>query len=164
MTTGAAPSTDEATRVWAMMREFVERNSPRHRLRQALGDGLAKGRSKVQVLLMLDEGPRSLSDIAEAQRIDPPYATAIVDQLEFLGLAARAPDATDRRRKVVTLTEAGRSAVVTARQILAEPPAVLSALPPADLSRLAAALDRLGGTDSAPRSPRPSPDSSPPRR
>lgn len=143
MTASAAQPADEAARVWAMMRDFVERNSPRHRLRQALGDGLAKGRSKVQVLLMLGEGPRSLSDIAEAQRIDPPYATAIVDQLELLGLAARTPDPADRRRKVVTLTEAGRSAVSTAQEIMDQPPAALSDLSPEDLSRLAAALGRL---------------------
>jgi DNA-binding MarR family transcriptional regulator len=143
MTTSAAQPADDAARVWAMMRDFVERNSPRHRLRQALGDGLAKGRSKVQVLLMLGEGPRSLSDIAEAQRIDPPNATAIVDQLELLGLAARTPDPADRRRKVVTLTESGRSAVITAQEIMDQPPAALSDLSPEDLSSLAAALDRL---------------------
>jgi DNA-binding MarR family transcriptional regulator len=143
MTTSAAQPADDAARVWAMMRDFVERNSPRHRLRQALGDGLAKGRSKVQVLLMLGEGPRSLSDIAEAQRIDPPYATAIVDQLELLGLAARTPDPADRRRKVVTLTESGRSAVITAQEIMDQPPAALSDLSPEDLSSLAAALGRL---------------------
>jgi DNA-binding MarR family transcriptional regulator len=137
-------TTDDAADVWALMRDFVERHSPRHRLRQALGDGLAKGRSKVQVLLMLGEGPRSLSDIAEAQRIDPPYATAIVDQLEQLGMAVRAADPADRRRKVVTLTEAGRAAVATAREIMAEPPAPLAALSPAELAQLAVALKRLG--------------------
>jgi DNA-binding MarR family transcriptional regulator len=136
-------TTDDAAQVWALMRDFVERHSPRHRLRQALGDGLAKGRSKVQVLLMLGDGPHSLSDIAEAQRIDKPYATAIVDQLEQLGLATRTSDPDDRRRKMVTLTPAGRSAVVTARDIMDEPPAVLAGLSPAELTQLAAALGRL---------------------
>jgi DNA-binding MarR family transcriptional regulator len=136
-------TTDDDAQVWALMRDFVERHSPRHRLRQALGDGLAKGRSKVQVLLMLGEGPRSLSDIAEAQRIDKPYATAIVDQLEQLGMAVRTSDPDDRRRKVVTLTEAGRSAVTIARDIMDEPPAALSGLSPTELSQLASALARL---------------------
>ncbi|MFI6078856.1 MarR family winged helix-turn-helix transcriptional regulator [Actinoplanes sp. NPDC051343] len=136
-------TTDDAAQVWALMRDFVERHSPRHRLRQALGDGLAKGRSKVQVLLMLGDGPHSLSDIAEAQRIDKPYATAIVDQLEQLGLATRTSDPDDRRRKMVALTQAGRSAVVIARDIMDEPPAVLAGLSPAELTQLAAALGRL---------------------
>jgi DNA-binding MarR family transcriptional regulator len=138
-----AQPTDDAARVWAMMRDFVELHSPRHRLRQMLGDGLGKGRTKVQVLLMLGEGPRSLSDIAEAQRIDKPYATALVDQLEQLGLAVRAADPDDRRRKVVTLTGAGRSAVGVVREIIDEPPAALSGLSPQELSQLAAALGRL---------------------
>jgi DNA-binding MarR family transcriptional regulator len=136
-------TTDDTAQVWALMRDFVERHSPRHRLRQALGDGLAKGRSKVQVLLMLGEGPHSLSDIAEAQRIDKPYATAIVDQLEQLGLATRTSDPDDRRRKVVTLTETGRSAVATARDIMDEPPPALAGLSPDELTHLAAALSRL---------------------
>jgi DNA-binding MarR family transcriptional regulator len=136
-------TTDDAARVWALMRDFVERHSPRYRLRAALGDGLGKGRSKMQVLLMLGEGPRSLSDLAEAVRIDKPYATAIVDQLEQLGMATRAADPDDRRRKVVTLTEAGRSAVAVARDIVTEPPAALSGLSAEELSQLAATLTRL---------------------
>jgi DNA-binding MarR family transcriptional regulator len=136
-------SGDDAARVWALMRDFVEEFSPRHRLRAALGDGLAKGRGKVLVLLMLGDRPHSLSDIAEAQRIDPPYATAIVDRLESLGLAARTPDPADRRRKVVTLTEAGRRAVQTARAIIAEPPPPLAALSADRLAQLAGALERL---------------------
>jgi DNA-binding MarR family transcriptional regulator len=143
MDTGPAQPDADAARVWAAMREFVERHSPKYRLRQALGDGLAKGRSKVNVLLMLGDGARSLTDIAEAQRIDPPYATAIVDQLESLGLAVRTADPADRRRKVVSLTDAGRAAVATARDIIAEPPAALTELPPTDLTTLAAVLDRL---------------------
>ncbi|HEY0534993.1 MAG TPA: MarR family transcriptional regulator [Actinoplanes sp.] len=138
-------TTDDAAQVWALMRDFVERQSPRHRLRQALGDSLAKGRSKVQVLLMLGEGPHSLSDIAEAQSIDKPYATAIVDQLEQLGLATRTSDPDDRRRKVVTLTASGRSAALTARDIMDEPPAALADLSPDELARLAADLGRLSG-------------------
>lgn len=143
MDSGPAQQHEDAARVWAAMRDFVDRNSPKHRLRQALGDGLAKGRGKVMVLLMLGEGPRSLGDIAEAQRIDPPYATAIVDQLESLGLAARTADPADRRRKVVTLTALGRASVATAREIIAEPPAALVELTPAELAQFAAILNRL---------------------
>lgn len=132
----------DAARVWTLMAGFVERHSPRHRLRRELGDGLAKGRGKVMALIMLASGPRSLSDIAETQGIDPPYATAIVDQLESLGLAVREPDAQDRRRKVVTLTPAGHAAAATARDIMSEPPAELAALSPEDLTALADILTR----------------------
>lgn len=133
----------DAEQVWALMSGFVERHSAKHRLRAALGDGLAKGRSKVMVLIMLGDGPRSLSEIAEAQRVDPPYATAIVDQLESLGLAVRALDPQDRRRKVVNLTAAGRKAAATAREIAGEPPEELATLDPAELDALAGILARL---------------------
>jgi DNA-binding MarR family transcriptional regulator len=133
----------DAARVWELMTGFVERHSPRHRLRRALGDDLAKGRTKVMVLLMLGEGPRSLGDIAEAQRIDPPYATAIVDHLEARGLATRAADSADRRRKVVTLTPKGRAAAATAREIVTEPPAAMDGLSPDELTALAGILTRL---------------------
>ena len=104
MSTGPSPQHEAATEVWALMQSFVGDHSPRHRLRERLGVGLAKGRSKVMALLMLADAPRSLAEIADAQRIDRPYATAIVDQLEALGLAERTADARDRRRKFVALT------------------------------------------------------------
>jgi DNA-binding MarR family transcriptional regulator len=125
------------------MQSFVGEHSPRHRLRERLGTGLAKGRSKVMALLMLAEKPRSLAEIAEAQHIDRPYATAIVDQLEALGLAERSADATDRRRKLVALTQAGVEAATTAREIIAAPPAALAALTADELTQLAAILGRL---------------------
>jgi len=137
------PSPDAAAHVWALIQAFVDEHSPRHRLRERLGTDLGRGRLKLKALLQLDGGPCSLGDIAEVQRIDPPNVTAIVDQLESLGLAARAPDPVDRRRKVVTLTPAGRRAAAVAREVIAEPPAPLAGLTPGELAQLAALLGRL---------------------
>jgi len=143
MSTEPSPPHDAATEVWALMQSFVGDHSPRHRLRERLGTPLAKGRSKVMALLMLAEEPRSLAEIADAQRIDRPYATAIVDQLEALGLAERSADVSDRRRKLVALTPAGLAAAVTAREIIATPPAALTELTADELAQLAALLSRL---------------------
>jgi DNA-binding MarR family transcriptional regulator len=49
----------------------------------------------------------------------------------------------DNRRKLVKLTAAGREAAALAERILAEPPAALTALPPADLAYLDELLARL---------------------
>jgi DNA-binding MarR family transcriptional regulator len=125
------------------MRDFTDQYSPRHELRRRLGGGLAKGRGKVMTLVRLGDGPLSLGEIAEAQHIDRPYATAIVDQLESLGLVERTGDPADRRRKLVALTEAGREAVAVAAEIMAAPPAPFDELTRAELAQLGALLLRL---------------------
>jgi DNA-binding MarR family transcriptional regulator len=125
------------------MREFVDRHSPRHRLRARLGDGLGKGRKKIMVLVQLGAGPLTAGEIAEAHGIDRPYATAIVDQLEADGLAGRTADPADRRRKLVALTPKGRIAAAAAKEIIQAPPAVLAELTPDELAQLGGMLARL---------------------
>jgi DNA-binding MarR family transcriptional regulator len=138
----ASPTqTEVAARVWAAMRAFVTANDRNRELQEGLG--LGRGTSRVKVLLMLLGGPATLRDIAEANQIDAPYATVIVDKLVSLGLVERSAHPDGRRRKLVTLTEAGREAVQRAKRILAEPPASLTALAPADLDLLDEVLSRL---------------------
>jgi DNA-binding MarR family transcriptional regulator len=85
----------------------------------------------------------TLREIAEANGVDAPYATVIVDKLVSRGLAERTAHPDDNRRKLVKLTAAGREAAARAEQILAEPPAPLVALAPADLAVLDRVLTRL---------------------
>lgn len=60
------------------------------------------------VLGRLDrEGPQSVSELAAAERIRPQSMAQTVGDLEAEGLVSRRPDAEDRRRAVVELTEAG---------------------------------------------------------
>jgi DNA-binding MarR family transcriptional regulator len=133
--------TEVAARVWAAMRAFVTANDRNRELQEGLG--LGRGTGRVKVLLMLLGGPATLRDIAEANQIDAPYATVIVDKLVSLGLVERSAHPDGRRRKLVTLTEAGREAVQRAKRILAEPPVSLTALAPADLDLLDEVLSRL---------------------
>jgi DNA-binding MarR family transcriptional regulator len=138
----ASPTqTEVAARVWAAMRAFVTANDRNRELQEGLG--LGRGTGRVKVLLMLLNGPATLRDIAEANQIDAPYATVIVDKLVSLGLAQRSAHPDGRRRKLVTLTEAGQEAVERAKRILSKPPASLTALAPADLDLLDEALSRL---------------------
>lgn len=130
-----------AARVWAAMHAFVMANDRNRELQEGLG--LGRGTGRVKVLLTLLDGPATLRDIAEANQIDAPYATVIVDRLVRLGLAARTDHPGGRRRKLVSLTEAGQQAVEQARRILFEPPACLAALAPADLDLLERIFSRL---------------------
>jgi DNA-binding MarR family transcriptional regulator len=130
-----------AERAWASMRAFVEDNSPKGALRDRLGLGMGGGR--IKVLLKLTNGPMSLGEIAETHGVDAPYATIIVDKLESLGMVERTPCADDRRRKLVSLTPAGREAVKIANETFAAPPTALSKLSAAELDELNALLIRL---------------------
>jgi DNA-binding MarR family transcriptional regulator len=136
--------TEVAARVWLAMHAFVIANDRNRELQEALGVG--RGTGRVKVLLMLLGGPATLREIAQANQIDAPYATVIVDKLVSLGLVGRTPHPDGHRRKLVELTEAGQEAVERAKRILSEPPAGLAALAPADLDLLEEVLSRLASS------------------
>jgi DNA-binding MarR family transcriptional regulator len=143
VTSAQSPDNDVATRVWTVLKTFVDDNEPRQQLQEILG--LGRGFGRVKLLLLLVETPLTLRDIAEARGIDAPYATVIVDKLEGLGLAERTPHPDDHRRKLVQLTSTGREAARLAARVLAEPPRSLASLPPGDLAHLEDVLTRLTG-------------------
>jgi DNA-binding MarR family transcriptional regulator len=142
MTAASPPPAELAARVWSALQDFVTAQDRRRELREALG--LGRGTGRVTVLLALTSGPMTLRDIAEANGVDAPYATVIVDKLASRGLVQRTAHPDDNRRKLVVLTAAGREAAALAERILAEPPAALAGLPPSDLACLGAILHRLG--------------------
>jgi DNA-binding MarR family transcriptional regulator len=68
------------------------------------------GLSQAAVLGRLDrEGPRSVSDLAAAERMRPQSMAQTVGELESSGLVARRADPDDRRRALVELTDHGRA-------------------------------------------------------
>jgi DNA-binding MarR family transcriptional regulator len=141
MTETSPPPAELAARVWSALQAFVDAQDRRRELREALD--LGRGLGRVTVLLELTRRPMTLRDVAEANGVDAPYATVIVDKLESRGLVRRTAHPDDARRKLVVLTAAGREAAELARRILTEPPAELAALPPADLALLDEILARL---------------------
>lgn len=138
-----SPAPDSPDHVWVLMREFVERYSPKEQLLEQLGPKVGSGRGKVYTLMRLAEGPLGQGEIADVIGVDRPYATVIVNQLEAEGLAERTTDPEDRRRKIVAITPAGRKAVRTAHRVLKTAPPELAALDAKALRQLAALLGRL---------------------
>jgi len=59
---------------------------------------------------MTAEGSR-LTELAHGANMTPQAMGELVDELEGLGYVARKPDPTDRRAKLITLTETGRQCV-----------------------------------------------------
>jgi DNA-binding MarR family transcriptional regulator len=143
----AEPPTEAAQRAWALMHGFVEAHSRRGDLAEALGFRLGAGRGKV--LFRLRDEALTLRQLADFIGADAPYTTVIVDKLEAHGLVERLPHPEDRRRKLVTLTPAGRQAIATADAILLRPPEAFGSLPVQDLEELSGLLGRLIAADGA---------------
>jgi DNA-binding MarR family transcriptional regulator len=133
-------STDPRTaaRVWQNMRTLVV---DQHDRRKAVREALDMSFIRAKALRFLAAGPMSMRELAERLAIDRPYTTLIVDDLQRRGLVERRVDRTDRRARIVTITELGRNAAELADRIIGEPPEPLLALPAADLET----LDRIIG-------------------
>jgi DNA-binding MarR family transcriptional regulator len=98
------------------------------------------------VLGRLDrEGPRSVSELAVAERVRPQSMAQTVGDLEADGLVERRPDPADGRRATVSLTRQGRATLEADRRQregwLAE--AIEGDLTPDEQAVLRAAVDLL---------------------
>jgi DNA-binding MarR family transcriptional regulator len=74
----------------------------------ALAPYAINGRELAVLLVLADGQPASQQQAAQRLAIDRTTMVAMLDTLEGKGLVSRHPDADDRRRNVVELTEAGR--------------------------------------------------------
>lgn len=73
---------------------------------------------QAMVLARVGEGPLPTKEIAQHLRCDPSNATGLIDQLERRGLVDRSTPPDDRRKRVVGVTEAGRSVVTLLREAM----------------------------------------------
>jgi DNA-binding MarR family transcriptional regulator len=103
--------------------------------------GLSFG--KIRALRRIARRPMPMSELASLLTVDPPNLTPVVDDLERAGLVERQPHLTDRRVKLVVATAEGTALAQTADEILARPPARLSALPAEELDNLVRILGLL---------------------
>lgn len=105
--------------------------------------GLTPERASVLSVLAFG-GPRTIGQLARAERVSPPAITRIVDGLENAGLAERARGIDDRRVVRVTVTAEGRRLMERGRarrvEVLA---ARLRSLPAVDVRSLEAATEVL---------------------
>ncbi len=74
----------------------------------ALAPYVINGRELAVLLVLADGQPASQQQAAQRLAIDRTTMVAMLDTLEGKGLVSRHPDADDRRRNVVELTEAGQ--------------------------------------------------------
>lgn len=111
---------------------------------EALGRVGAR-RAHVCVLATLAEfGAHSQADLGRRCGIDRSDVVALINELAGAGFVARAPDASDRRRNVITLTAAGQRQLENLLALL-EPSqdALLVGLSPAERTQLTTLLTRV---------------------
>jgi len=99
--------------------------------------------SRIRILMRLSRQSMTVKQVAHAATIDAPAATVAVNDLEDRGLVIRETDPTNRRCKVVSLTDAGRETVRTIDSVDDPAPNALAELDDVQLKELKGILDRL---------------------
>ncbi len=103
------PRQTAQTRADDLVAAFTELGPAWSRWLQTCTPSAAVSYIRMRLLHVLEsEGPRTMSDLANALAVTPRRVTALVDALEPEGLVERRPHPTDGRSTVVSLTRAGR--------------------------------------------------------
>lgn len=130
-----------ADEVWRTMAAVVIDN--RDSWKRAVVERSGLPFSRIRILNRLSRRPMSVKELAHAATIDAPAATVAVNDLEDRGLVVREIDPSNRRCKIVSLTEAGREMVRTIDEIIDPAPDALAALGDAELKQLQEILRKL---------------------
>ena len=128
--------------VWRLMSAVVIDNKDAWRRAAVNRTGLPF--SRIRILRRLSRHPMTVKQVAEAATLDAPAATVAVNDLESRGLVSREIDPENRRRKLVSLTEAGRKVVAILEEIDDPAPQALVTLGDQDLAALHRILAKLG--------------------
>jgi DNA-binding MarR family transcriptional regulator len=130
-----------ADEVWRALASLVIDN--RDGWKRAVVEQTGLPFSRIRILMRLSRQPMTVKALAHAATMDAPATTVAVNDLEDRGLVVRETDPTNRRCKVVSLTDAGREMVHTIDTVDDPAPNVLAALDDAQLRELKAILGRL---------------------
>jgi DNA-binding MarR family transcriptional regulator len=134
-------NTELADEVWRAMASLVIDN--RDGWKRAVVEQTGLPFSRIRILMRLSRQPMTVKQLAHAATIDAPAATVAVNDLEDRGLVIRETDPTNRRCKVVSLTDAGRQTVRTIDSVDDPVPNALAELDDVHLKELKGILDRL---------------------
>lgn len=83
-----------------------------------VGAGFPQKPKYSAVFAQIDPGGSRLTELANRANITPQAMGELVDELEELGYVSRQPDPTDRRAKLIVLTDEGWAAVEAGRQTI----------------------------------------------
>jgi DNA-binding MarR family transcriptional regulator len=133
-----------ADEVWRTMAALVIDN--RDSWKRAVVEQSGLPFSRIRILKRLSRQSMSVKELARAATIDAPAATVAINDLEERGLVVRQTDPTNRRSKIVSLTDAGRAVVRKMGAINDPAPDILATLDDAELKSLQTILEKLVAT------------------
>jgi DNA-binding MarR family transcriptional regulator len=99
--------------------------------------------SRIRVLRRLAKRSMTAKEIAESATMDAPATSVAVNDLEDRGLVVREAHPSNRRCKVISLTEQGRCVVASIEGVDDPAPGPFAALTPEELRALDAILAKL---------------------
>lgn len=99
--------------------------------------------SRIRVLRRLARRPMTAKEISEAAAMDAPATSVAVNDLEDRGLVVREVNPSNRRCKVISLTEEGRRVLASIDRVDDPAPPPFTSLSQAELRTLAALLAKL---------------------
>lgn len=131
----------EADDVWRMMATLVFEN--RDNWRRTVVDEIGLPFSRIRILRRLAARPMTAGELAAMAAMDAPATSVAVSDLEERGLVVRELDPSNRRRKVVSLTESGHAVVASINKLNDPAPAPFATLSDAELRSLRELLVKM---------------------
>jgi DNA-binding MarR family transcriptional regulator len=135
------PNDQLADVAWRMMAAVVFDN--RDAWRRDVVETTGMPFSRVRVLRRLSKRAMTAKQIAEAATMDAPATTVAINDLEDRGLVVREADPTNRRCKLVSLTNEGRAVVANIDGLDDPAPRPFAALSQSELQTLKTILAKL---------------------
>jgi DNA-binding MarR family transcriptional regulator len=131
--------TDLAREAWVRLFDLLMRSAP-HRTAVLARHGLTP--NDARALASLSGAGKKMRALAKEWGTDPSTVTWVIDRLESLGLAQRTSSPSDRRAKLIVLSERGRKVKVAVDRDFARPPPEIASLSQRDLRALIAILEK----------------------
>jgi MarR family 2-MHQ and catechol resistance regulon transcriptional repressor len=129
--------------VWLILMKAYQ--SLHHRAMRSIADTSLCFSDFAVLEALLHKGPMPVNTVGAIVALTSGSSTAAVDRLEKKDLVRRGPDATDRRTRIVHLTDNGRNMIETAfRKHAADMEAVTAGLSAAEKKTLLELLKKLG--------------------
>jgi len=139
----AGKDLDPPVEVWQRIRNISHNPTAMTAFHQlARETGLPLAPLRALLVLPVDE-PVPMRELARRLGCDNSYVTSLVDALEQRGLAVREQHPTDRRIKVIVLTDEGRSLTERAQLADTTPPESFATLSSAEITALRDLLRKL---------------------